>query len=219
MLKSWFSRCIKTLFRQHWRTEVQELRNRIEVLEQCLSAQNTSVNMIKSKYRDNIWALKRYAASLPYGEERSVHERAFDSFCSEYGAWIGIDSKFKSPPIFPHSLHGIFISGGAEIGNDVVIFQHVTIGSNTLSDSKGKGAPIIGDNVYIGAGAKIIGNVRVGNNCRLGANVVVTTDVPDNSVVVLEKPRIIHKENMDNKFYTTINGVRGYRHNGKFTPL
>lgn len=50
---------------------------------------------------------------------------------------------------------------------------------------------MIGDNVYIGAGAKIIGNVHVGNNVKIGANCVVFMDVPDNCTVVMPKPRII----------------------------
>ncbi len=75
------------------------------------------------------------------------------------------------------------------------------MGSNTLSDSKNPGSPTIGDNVYIGAGAKIIGNVKVGNGVRIGANCVVTEDVPDNGTVVLPKPRIIcHGEARDNSF-------------------
>lgn len=79
------------------------------------------------------------------------------------------------------------------IGANCVIFQQVTIGSNTLSDTKSAGAPVIGDNCYIGAGAKIIGNVTIGNNCRIGANAVVTKDVPDNSTVISGEMRIIKK--------------------------
>ena len=81
----------------------------------------------------------------------------------------------------------------------------MTIGSNNLEGSRGKGAPIIGNNVYIGAGAKIIGNVRVGNNVRIGANAIVTIDIEDNSTVVMERPRIILNKNiLNNKFEAVI---------------
>lgn len=56
------------------------------------------------------------------------------------------------------------------------------------------GAPNIGDDCYIGAGAKIIGNINIGNNVRIGANCVVVEDIPDNCTVVMDKPRIILKE-------------------------
>lgn len=119
----------------------------------------------------------------------------------ENGANIGMETKFQGQPQFPHGICGIFISQGAVIGADCTIFQQVTIGSNMLKDSRGFGAPTIGDNVYIGAGAKIIGNVKIGNNCRIGANCVVTKDVPDNATVVLEQPRIIvHEMERENEF-------------------
>ncbi len=118
-------------------------------------------------------------------------------------ASIPLVSKIGDNIIFPHGLSGIFISRGATIGNNCTIFHQVTIGSNTLADSKKSGAPTIGDNCYIGAGAKIIGNVHIGNNVRIGANAIVTMDIPDNATVVLEKPRIIvHNEKRDNSFVT-----------------
>ena len=48
--------------------------------------------------------------------------------------------------------------------------------------------------MYIGAGAKVIGNIKIGNNVRVGANCVVFFDVPDNCTVVLPKPRIINRD-------------------------
>lgn len=119
------------------------------------------------------------------------------------GSYIGNPRCFESRPVFPHGIAGIFISGGAHIGRNCVIFQQVTIGSNGLPDSKGYGFPSIGDNVLIGAGAKIIGNVTIGSHCRIGANAVVTTDIPDNCVVVMGPPRVIQKSNLKNAFYTT----------------
>lgn len=78
--------------------------------------------------------------------------------------------------------HGIVINGGTTIGNDCTIYHQVTIGENELSDKKG--SPKIGNDVFIGAGAKIIGDLEIGNNCRVGANAVVIHNMPDNSVAI-----------------------------------
>jgi serine O-acetyltransferase len=94
------------------------------------------------------------------------------------------------------------VSGEASIGKNCALFQQVTVGGNALPDSKTVGAPVIGDNCYIGAGAKIIGNVTVGNNVRIGANCVVYRDVPDNSVVVSNVQRVIHREDLSNRMYS-----------------
>lgn len=114
------------------------------------------------------------------------------------------------PFVTPHGLAGIFISYGAKIGEGCTIYHQVTIGSNTLPDSRGQGAPTIGKNVYIGAGAKIIGNVTVGDNARIGANAVVTFDVPANATVVQEAPRVIlHDTPRDNTFIPWGNYISG----------
>lgn len=103
------------------------------------------------------------------------------------GTHIDKSATFLSTPNFPHGIRGIFVSHNAVIGRDATIFHQVTIGEGN------GGAPIIGDNVYIGAGAKVIGNIRVGNNVRIGANCVVYEDIPDNCTVVFGKSRIIEK--------------------------
>lgn len=100
----------------------------------------------------------------------------------------------KGEPVFPHGLNGIFISANAVIGASCTIYHQVTIGSNDIKTSKSYGAPIIGDNVYIGTGAKIIGGVKIGNNVRIGANCIITDNVPDNATVVMNKPRVIIRE-------------------------
>lgn len=116
---------------------------------------------------------------------------------SSIPVWGGVSNLIN----FPHGLSGIFISSSATIGDGCTIFQQVTIGSNTLVDSKNCGAPKIGKNCYIGAGAKIIGNVTIGDNVRIGANVCVTKDIPSNSTVVSAPIRIIeHKETLNNEF-------------------
>ena len=135
------------------------------------------------------------------GVLQKAYEIVYKRYINRYGAFLPIDCIIGDNVIFPHGINGVFISSAARIGNGCVIFHQVTIGSNTLPDSKGKGAPIIGNNVYIGAGAKIIGNVKVGDNVRIGANCVVIQDIPDNTTVVLPKPNVIHhKEILDNSF-------------------
>ena len=118
----------------------------------------------------------------------------------QYGASVPFSkdiNQFRTP----HGLRGILISSYAKIGIGCTFFQQVTIGSNTLPGSKTGGFPEIGNNVYIGAGAKIIGNIKIGNNVRIGANCIVTEDISDNSIVVLNKPVVITKDyELDNKF-------------------
>lgn len=143
--------------------------------------------------------------------------RLYKDNCS----YIGPFSEFDDKPVFPHGIHDIFVSNESCVGKDCVIFQQVTIGSNTLLDSPTKGSPHIGDNCYIGCGAKIIGKCVVGNNCRIGAGAVVTKDVPDNSVVVGFN-NVIQKENkLDNRFvYKDPKDGKMYVYNkGAFEPL
>ena len=66
-----------------------------------------------------------------------------------HAASISIDASIASPLILPHGVSGIFITKSAIIGRNVVIFQQVTIGANTLKDSRTYGAPTIGDDIYI----------------------------------------------------------------------
>jgi serine O-acetyltransferase len=74
--------------------------------------------------------------------------------------------------------------------------------------------------VYIGAGAKIIGAVRIGNNVRIGANAVVYKDVPDNCVVVSGEQRTLQRlESIDCRFYTTKRGGLMYFSKGRFLPV
>ena len=124
-----------------------------------------------------------------------------NKIANKYNSFVGLNAKLGKNIVFPHGLNGIFISNGAEIGDNCIIFHQVTIGSNNLEGSKRNGSPKIGNNVYIGAGAKIIGNVKVGDNVRIGANCVVSKDVEANSTIVLGENRIIkHNNELKNEF-------------------
>ena len=128
---------------------------------------------------------------------------------SKKGSYIGYKAILNDIPVFPHGILGVFISDGAKIGHNCVIYHQVTIGSNTLYGNPHFGSPVIGDNVMMGAGAKIIGNVKVGNNVRIGANAVVVRDIPDNCVVV-GPGRVIQKEEiLDNRFFSYRGGGLG----------
>jgi serine O-acetyltransferase len=74
---------------------------------------------------------------------------------------------------------GVIISGYAQFGDNCRIRNGVVVGLRRVDE---KFAPIIGDNVDIGAGAKVLGPIRIGNNVVIGANAVVLSDVPDDSV-------------------------------------
>lgn len=86
---------------------------------------------------------------------------------------------------------GIVIGETAEIGNDVVIYHGVTLGGT--GHHTGKRHPTIGNNVMIGAGAKILGPIYIGNNCKVGANAVVVKEIPDNSTAIGIPAEIIRK--------------------------
>lgn len=87
---------------------------------------------------------------------------------------------------------GVVIGETTVIGDNVSIFQGVTLGG--VSTSKGKRHPTIGDNVTIGAGAKVLGNITIGNNVKIGAGSVVIKDVPPNSTVVGVPGRVVRRE-------------------------
>jgi serine O-acetyltransferase len=87
---------------------------------------------------------------------------------------------------------GVVIGETSVIGNNVTLFQGVTLGGT--GKEKGKRHPNIGDNVVIGAGAKVLGNITVGNNVLVGANAVVLRDVPHDSTVVGVPGRIAKRK-------------------------
>jgi serine O-acetyltransferase len=77
---------------------------------------------------------------------------------------------------------GVVIGETAIVGDDVTLFQGVTLGGT--GKEKGKRHPTVGNRVTLGAGAKVLGNLLIGDNCRIGAGAVILRDVPQNSTVV-----------------------------------
>ncbi len=115
---------------------------------------------------------------------------------SHFSRWLtGIEihpgAKIGRRFFIDHGM-GVVIGETAEIGNDVTIYHQVTLGGT--STKKGKRHPTIGNNVVIGAGAKILGPVKVGDNCKIGANSVVVKDVPPNSTVVGIPGKVVKRD-------------------------
>lgn len=88
--------------------------------------------------------------------------------------------------------HAIIVHPRAVVGDDCMIRQGVSIGiSRVRRGGGGREAPILGDRVEVGAGAAIIGAVRIGSDAMIGPNAVVMSDVPDGAIVMPPIPRII----------------------------
>ena len=86
---------------------------------------------------------------------------------------------------------GVVIGETAIIGDDVIIYQQVTLGG--VSTSKGKRHPTLENNVVIGAGAKVLGNITIGENSKVGANSVVVKDVPSDSTAIGIPARVLKR--------------------------
>jgi len=96
------------------------------------------------------------------------------------------------PGLFIDHGMGVVIGETTEVGENVTIYQGVTLGGTSLERKKRH--PTIGDNVVIGAGAKILGPFTVGNNSKIGSSSVVVNEVPPNSVVVGVPGRVIYRD-------------------------
>ena len=89
---------------------------------------------------------------------------------------------------------GVVIGETSEVGNDVTLYHGVTLGGTTWN--KEKRHPTLGDNVLVGAGAKILGAITLGNNVRIGANSVVIKDVPPCCTVIGIPGRVIQQKGL-----------------------
>lgn len=96
------------------------------------------------------------------------------------------------PGFFIDHGMGVVIGETSEIGKNVTLYQNVTLGGT--GTERGKRHPTIGDNVVVGAGAKVLGNIRVGNNVKVGAGSVVVRSVPDNCTVVGVPAEVVRRE-------------------------
>jgi serine O-acetyltransferase len=106
------------------------------------------------------------------------------------GAEISLEAEIGGGLYLAH-LAGVVIGNKTKIGRNAYILQGVTLGGNCGRERDGQTQPMLGDNVLIAAGAKVLGPVRIGNNVEIGANAVVLDDLPDESVAVGVPARVI----------------------------
>jgi serine O-acetyltransferase len=114
------------------------------------------------------------------------HMRFLARFVSQVSRWFtGIEihpgAEIGRRLFIDHGM-GTVIGETAIVGNDVTLYQGVTLGGT--GKEKGKRHPTVGNNVSIGSGAKLLGNITIGDNCRVGAGSVVLRSVPANSTIV-----------------------------------
>jgi serine O-acetyltransferase len=99
-----------------------------------------------------------------------------------FGIEIGTQCEIGPGLYFPHTIGTVM--GASKIGRNAVIYHQVTIGAKEMDLAFApEKRPIVGDNVFIGSGAKVLGGITVGNNVVIGANSVVTKSVPNDVVV------------------------------------
>lgn len=108
-----------------------------------------------------------------------------------FGCVIPPSVKIGVGTVIAHSI-GVVMHHSVVIGKDCHILHNVTLGGND------RGGPMIGDNVMLGAGCCVLGNVRIGNGVKIGANAVVLKDVPDGAVAVGVPARIIMPMSVQN---------------------
>jgi|TARA_R100000501_G_C2630918_1_gene126647 serine O-acetyltransferase len=107
-----------------------------------------------------------------------------------YGLYVSKNAIIGKNVILPHPA-GIVIGDGVKVGNNVTIYQSVTLGGRVKGDWKKGNYPTISDGCTLFAGVVVAGRVRIGENCVIGSNSVVLSDIPDNAVAVGAPARVV----------------------------
>lgn len=162
-----------------------------------ITLKETLINIRSDKEKYSNW--KKSAGFWVTFSYRIRRLRKFgNAFCKlliPFDVFLGIIKTIVSDTTIPSDIevgkglflphpNGIILNNRVKIGENVSIFQQVTLGE--WHD----GFPQIGDNCAIFAGAKIFGNIKIGNNSKIGANCVVSTDINENSTVYLDSIKI-----------------------------
>jgi serine O-acetyltransferase len=150
-------------------------------------------------YRFGVWRMS--IRSKLWRAPLSVLWRAlFAAVRNFYGIELPFTARIGRRVIFEHQ-HGIVVHGNAQIGDDCIIRQGVTLGIRRLDGLSE--APVLGRGVNVGAGAKLLGHIVVGDHAEIGANAVVLDDVPSHALAVGIPARLVTRKDVSRKATTT----------------
>ena len=145
-----------------------------------------------------VHALLNYRVAHFFYRKRMFFPARFVSQLGRFFTGIEIHpgAKIGKGLFIDHGM-GVVIGETAEIGDNVVMFHGVTLGGT--GKGTGKRHPTVGNNVFIGSGAKVLGPINIGDNAKIGANAVVLKDIPNNATAVGIPAKIINSKNDDDK--------------------
>lgn len=118
-------------------------------------------------------------------------------YSSKYGFQIPYSTEIGEGLYLGH-VGTIVVNYKAKLGKNVNLSQGVTIGVTNRGNNAG--VPTLGNNVWVGANAVIVGQIHIGNDVMIAPNTFVNFDIPDHSIVISEKAQIIHRENATYKY-------------------
>lgn len=131
------------------------------------------------------WRLYRLRGRAKWKLTRDIWTCLLNRSARRHGGYVGPGAVILGEPVLPHGLHGVYISRYATVGAGCRIYQNVTIG-----EVNGH-APVVGEGCLIGAGAVLVGDIRIGDGVKIGAGAVVFQDIPAGCTVVAQPPRIL----------------------------
>lgn len=150
-----------------------------------------------------VWAIVNYRIS------NSLYKKGFKRLARLFSGFTQLFTNVDIHPcatigrrVFIDHGFGVVIGETSVIEDDVLIYQGVTLGGVSLS--QGKRHPTIKKHTVIGSGAKVLGNITIGENCKIGANSVVVKDVPCSSTAVGVPARIVRRADADCEDETTL---------------
>ncbi|HSV74399.1 MAG TPA: serine O-acetyltransferase [Chthonomonadales bacterium] len=174
------------------------LREDIAAIKHRDPAARTTLEVLSYAGLHAVWshrvAHRLWNTRLPPRELYRVLARWLAAACRALtGVEIHPGARIGRRLVIDHGM-GVVIGETAEVGDDVLIYHQVTLGGTSIQ--RVKRHPTVGNNVLIGMGAKIVGAINVGDNCRIGANAVVNRDVPANCTVVGVPGRVVARDGL-----------------------